>query len=80
MDRHRRTIEKEYLYHVNIDSERKMEGTTIMDYPLKQLYGIRVIDDNEEFVFLESETGITERLVICQRFKFMKNLVKNGMC
>ncbi len=39
-----------------------MEGTTIMDYPLKQLYGIRVIDDNEEFVFLESETGITERL------------------
>lgn len=56
------SIEKEYLYHVNIDSERKMEGTTIMDYPLKQLYGIRVIDDNEEFVFLESETGITERL------------------
>ena len=55
-------IEKEYLYHVNIDSERKTEGTTIMDYPLKQLYGIRVIDDNEEFVFLESETGITERL------------------
>ena len=52
----------EYLYHVNIDSERKTEGTTIMDYPLKQLYGIRVIDDNEEFVFLESETGITERL------------------
>lgn len=39
-----------------------MEGTTIMDYPLKQLYGIRVIDDNEEFVFLESETGTTERL------------------
>ena len=33
-----------------------------MDYPLKQLYGIRLIDDNEEFVFLESETGITERL------------------
>ena len=56
------SIEKEYLYHVNIDSERKTEGTTIMDYPLKQLYGIRVIDDNEEFVFLESETGITERL------------------
>ena len=52
----------EYLYHVNIGSERKTEGTTIMDYPLKQLYGIRVIDDNEEFVFLESETGITERL------------------
>lgn len=56
------SIEKEYLYHVNIDSDRKTEGSAIMDYPLKQLYGIRMTDDNEEFVFLESETGITERL------------------
>ncbi len=52
----------EYLYHVNIDSELKTEGTAIMDFPLKQLYGIRVIDGHEEFVFLGSETGITESL------------------
>ena len=52
----------EYLYHVNMDSKLKTEGTAIMDFPLKQLYGIRMIDGHEEFIFLGSETGISERL------------------
>ena len=52
----------ESLYHVNTDSELRTEGTAIMDFPLKQLYGIRVTDGQEEFVFLGSETGISERL------------------
>ena len=52
----------ESLYHVNADSELRTEGTAIMDFPLKQLYGIRVTDGQEEFVFLGSETGISERL------------------
>lgn len=52
----------EYLYCVNIDSEVKSEGTAIMDFPLKQLYGIRVLDKQEEFVWLGSETGISSKL------------------
>lgn len=52
----------EYLYHVNIDSEVKSEGVAIRDFPLKQLYGIRVLDGQEEFVWLGSETGISSRL------------------
>ena len=52
----------EYLYHVNIDSEVKSEGTAIMDFPLKQLYGIKVLDEQEEFVWLGSETGISSKL------------------
>lgn len=54
------SIEKEYAYLLEHYDEFEM--VEFGDYPLKQLYGIRVIDDNEEFVFLESETGITERL------------------
>lgn len=54
------SIEKEYAYLLEHYDEFEM--VEFWDYPLKQLYGIRVKDDNEEFVFLESETGITERL------------------
>lgn len=54
------SIEKEYAYLLKHYDEFEM--VEFWDYPLKQLYGIRVIDDNEEFVFLESETGITEKL------------------
>lgn len=52
----------EYLYHVNIDSEVESEGVAIMDFPLKQLYGIRVLDGQKEFVWLGSETGISSKL------------------
>ena len=54
------SIEKEYAYLLEHYDEFEM--VEFGDYPLKQLYGIRVIDDNEEFVSHESETGITERL------------------
>ncbi len=51
-----------YLYHVNSDSDIITEGEAIMDAPLKQLYGIRLNDDQEEFVWLGSEPGISKRL------------------
>lgn len=51
-----------YLYHVNTDSAIRTEGEAIMDAPIKQLYGIRLVDDQEEFVWLGSEPGISERL------------------
>lgn len=52
----------EYLYHVNSDSKINSEGVAIMDFPLKQLYGIRMLDGKEEFVWLGSETGISSKL------------------
>lgn len=52
----------DYLYHVNADSEIRKEGQAIMDAEIHQLYGIRLIDDNEEFVWLGSEPGIKQRL------------------
>lgn len=52
----------DHLYHVDIDSEIRTEGEAIMDAPLKQLYGIRLLDGCEEFVWLGSEPGISERL------------------
>ena len=52
----------EYLYNVNSDSMIRTEGEIIMDYPIKQLYGIRLKDERAEFVWLGSETGISKRL------------------
>ena len=47
---------------VNPEAPREKEGTVIMDYPYKALYGIRQKDGREEIVFLESDTGIRESL------------------
>ena len=52
----------EYLYRVNAESEIRTEGKAIIDAPEKQLYGVRMLDDHEEFVWLGSEPGISKRL------------------
>lgn len=51
-----------YLYHVNSNSEVRTDGMAIKDYPIRQLYGIRLVDGGEEFVWLGSETGISKSL------------------
>ena len=52
----------ECLYQVNADAEVITEGTAIADAPEKSLYGVRMKDGREEFVFLGSEPGISKRL------------------
>lgn len=52
----------ECLYQVNANAEIKIEGKAIADAPEKKLYGVRMIDGHEEFVFLGSEPGIVKRL------------------
>lgn len=52
----------ECLYQVNANAEIRTEGKAIADAPEKKLYGVRMIDGNEEFVFLGSEPGIVKRL------------------
>lgn len=47
---------------VNSEAPREKEGTVIMDYPYKALYGIRQNDGKDEIVFLESTTGVNEKL------------------
>ena len=51
-----------YLYHVNADSDIVTEGEAIMDAPINQLYGIRLKDDQEEFVWLGLDSGILKKL------------------
>lgn len=52
----------ECLYQVNANAEVRTEGKAIADAPEKKLYGVRMIDGHEEFVFLGSEPGIVKRL------------------
>ena len=52
----------ENLYHVDINSNIKEEGMAIKGFPIIQLYGIRLINNQEEFVWLGSDTGISRSL------------------
>ena len=51
-----------YLYHVNADSDIVTEGEAIMDAPINQLYGIRLKDDQEQFVWLGLDSGTLKKL------------------
>ncbi len=52
----------ECLFKVNADAKIRTDGTAIADAPEKSLYGIRMNDDQAEFIFLGSEPGISKRL------------------
>lgn len=52
----------ESLYCINPNSETRKEGNVIFDCPYYILYGIKQIDGDEEIVWLESYSGILERL------------------
>lgn len=52
----------EALYCVNPESEIIQEGKVIIDCPVEQLYGVKMINGKEEFVFLKSYTGISKQL------------------
>lgn len=52
----------EALYCVNPESEIIQKGKVIIDCPVVQLYGVKMNNGKEEFVFLKSYTGISEQL------------------
>ena len=52
----------DYLYHVNEKSTIKEQGEDIADMEVVTLYGIRMIDGKEEFVWLGSYSGVSKRL------------------
>lgn len=52
----------ECLYKVNANAEMIADGQEIMDAPEVMLYGVKIVEEREEFVLLGSESGATKRL------------------